>query len=78
MRLLAPEEPLRCGRGTFVCFHKAVSDGESPARSPLGPTWVSFSVHRDLKTLKTKELNSPLHMLICRRVCVCVFSSQPS
>lgn len=46
---------LRYGGGTSVWFHRAVSDGESPAHSPLGLTQASISADMDTQTLKTQD-----------------------
>lgn len=45
-----PEGLLRCGGGTSVWFHRAVSDGESPVRSPLGLSQASVSADMDTHT----------------------------
>ena len=50
-----PAVPLRCGGGTSVWFHRAVSDGESPAHSPLGLNRASISADMDTQTLKTQD-----------------------
>lgn len=50
-----PQGPLQCGGGTFVWFHRAVSDEESQAHSPPGLTQASVSAEMNAQTLKCES-----------------------
>lgn len=49
-----PEGLLQCESETFVWFHRAASDGESPARSPPGLTQVLISAEINTKSQDPK------------------------
>lgn len=61
----APEGPLRGGGGTSVWLRRAASDGESPARSPLGLCRASVSAGVDTHTTHSKKYCS-----ICKKTAV--------
>lgn len=53
-KLKSESQPLRSEHGTSAWCRRAVSDGKSPAHSPLDPTWALIAAYGDTQPPKIR------------------------